>query len=78
MKTYIVLSITYYRHMEPEVHCYRHDDDQPASSSWNKLTVHEANLEMWKLVKRGGKNEYSANIFDSALSERRVTYWGEL
>lgn len=78
MKTYISVTVIYYRHMKPETHCYRHTDGQEASSIWNEMSVQEANLLMWKLIKLGGKNEYSANIFDNAISERRVTYWGEM
>jgi hypothetical protein len=33
---------------------------------------------MWELVKLDGKNTYRTNMFDNAISERRVTFWGKL
>lgn len=79
-KTYISISITYYstKHLAPEVHYYRNDGIHPVTSTWDKLTVAEANQLMWELVKLGGENTYHANIFNNAISERRVTFWGEL
>ena len=40
---------------------------------WDKLTVDEANRLMWELVKLGAENSYTTNIFDNAISVRRVT-----
>ena len=79
-KTYISISITHYstKRLSPDVHYYRNDGIHPATSTWDKLTVAEANQLMWELVKLGGENTYHANIFNNAISERRVTFWGEL
>lgn len=79
-KTYLSISITYYsnKRIAPEVHYYRVDGDRPAISTWDKLTVAEANQLMWELVKLGGKNTFKANMFNNAISERRVTFWGFL
>ena len=74
------ISITYYRtrSLKPDVHYYRNDGIHPATSTWNKLTVDEANQLMWELVKLGAKNSYAANMFDNAICERRVVFWGQL
>ena len=79
-KTYLSITITYYstKAIKPEVHYYRNDGIHPATSTWDKLTVAEANQLMWELVKLGAKNSYNANMFDSAISERKVTFWGVL
>lgn len=79
-KTYISISITYYptKRIAPDIHYYRHDGNHPVTSTWNKLTVTEANLLMWELVKLGGENSYRANMFNNAISERKVTFWGRL
>ena len=81
-KTYLSISITYYNstkvNIEPEVHYYRSDGAHPATSTFNKLTVDEANQLMWELVKLGAENSYTANMFNNAISERRVTFWGIL
>lgn len=79
-KTYLSISITYYntKVLKPEVHYYRNDGIHPATSTWDKLTVAEANQLMWELVKLGAKNTYTANQFNNAISERRVTFWGKL
>ena len=79
-KTYLSISIVYYNHnrIKPEVHYYRNDGVHPAISTFDKLTTDEANLLMWELVKLGGKNSYHANIFNNAISERKVTFWGRL
>ena len=79
-KTYLSISITYYntKVLKPEVHYYRNDGIHPATSTWDKLTVAEANQLMWELVKLGAKNTYTANQFNNAISERRVTFWGIL
>jgi len=79
-KTYLSISITYYntKILEPEVHYYRDDGVHPRVSAWDKLTVDEANKLMWELVKLGAKNTYTANMFNNAISERRVTFWGIL
>lgn len=80
MKTYLSISITYYstRRIQPEVHYYRNDGVHPATSTFDKLSVEEANLLMWELVKLGGKNTYRANMYNNAINERIVTFWGEL
>ena len=79
-KTYLSITITYYstKRIKPEVHYYRNDGIHPATSTWDKLTVDEANKLMWELVKLGGNNSYKANMFNNAISERQVTFWGVL
>ena len=80
MKTYLSITITNYsdhRH-QPDVHYYRNDGVHPVTSTFNKMSAEEANLLMWELVKLGGTNTYKANMFDNAISERTVTFWGEL
>jgi len=79
-KTYISISITYYstKCITPDIHYYSDDGIHPVTSTWNKLTVSEANKLMWELVKLGAKNSYTANMFDNGISERRVTFWGFL
>ena len=77
-KTYLSITITYPNHgTAPDIHYYR-DDGENVTSTRDKLTVAEANQLMWELVKLGGKNTYRANMFDNAISERRVTFWGKL
>lgn len=80
MKTYLSISITHYstNKLEPDIHYYRNDGVHPVTSTFNKLSVEEANKLMWELVKLGGKNVYKANMFNNAISERIVTFWGEL
>ena len=81
-KTYLSITITHYNStkidMKPRVYYYRNDGVNPAISTWNKLTVDEANQLMWELVKLGGENSYTANMFNNAISERNVTFWGFL
>ena len=79
-KTYLSMSITYYntKVLKPEVHYYRDDGVHPAISTWDKLTVAEANQLMWELVKLGAKNTYYSNMYNNAISERKVTFWGFL
>lgn len=79
-KTYLSISITHYstKRIKPTVRYYRNDGVHPAISTWDKLTVDEANLLMWELVKLGAKNSYTVNMFNNAISERRVTFWGFL
>lgn len=79
-KTYLSISITYYntKVLKPEVHYYRNDGIHPAISTWDKLTVAEANQLMWELVKLGAKNTYHSNMYNNAISERKVTFWGFL
>lgn len=79
-KTFLSITITYYstKRIKPEVHYYRDDGVHPRVSTWDKLTVDEANKLMWELVKLGAKNTYSANQFNNAISERHVAFWGEL
>lgn len=79
-KTFISITITYYstRKLTPEVHYFRDDGIHPAVSTWDKLTVAEANQLMWELVKLGGENSYKSNMYNNAISERKVTFWGFL
>ena len=79
-KTFLSISITYYnmKALKPEVHYYRNDGVHPTTSTFDKLTVDEANQLMWEVVRLGGKNSYTANMFNNAISERRVTFWGFL
>ena len=79
-KTYLTITITYYstKRIKPEVHYYRNDGIHPTISTWDKLTVAEANQLMWELVKLGAKNTYHSNMYNNAISERRVTFWGIL
>ena len=79
-KTYLSITITHYntKALKPEIHYYRDDGIHPTISTWDKLTVDEANQLMWELVKLGAKNTYIANMFNNAISERRVTFWGFL
>lgn len=80
MKTYLNITITYYsnKHIAPDIHYYRNDGVHPITSTDNKLTVDEANLLMWELVKLGGENSFHSNIFNNAISERKVVFYGEL
>lgn len=79
-KTYVSISIIYYgtKNIEPDVHYYRNDGVHPITSTFNELPIDEANLLMWKLVKLGGTNTYQTNRYNHAISERTVTFWGEL
>ena len=79
-KTYLSISITYYntKTIKPDVCYYRDDGIHPVTYTRDKLTVAEANQLMWELVKLGAKNSYTANMFNNAISERRVTFWGVL
>lgn len=79
-KTFLSITITYYsnKRIKPDVHYYREDGVHPRVSTWDKLTVNEANTLMWELVKLGAKNTYSVNMFNNAISERKVTFWGLL
>ena len=79
-KTYLSITITYYstKRIKPEVHYYRNDGVHPPVSTWNKLSVAEANQLMWELVKLGAKNTFHANQFNNAISERHVAFWGTL
>ena len=81
-KTYISVAITYYNstkvYIQPDVRYYRNDGVHPVVSTVNKLTVDEANQLMWELVKLGAENSYISNVFNNAISERRVTFWGFL
>lgn len=79
-KTYLSITITHYntKRIKPEVHYYRNDGVHPVVSTWDKLTVDEANQLMWELVKLGAENTYKANMFNNAISTRQVTFWGQL
>lgn len=80
MKTYLSISIIYYgnNNIEPDVNYYRNDGVHPVTFTFNEMSVDEANLLMWKLVKLGGTNTYRTNRYNHAISERTVTFWGEL
>ena len=69
-KTYISITITYYstKRIKPEVHYYRDDGVHPR----------EANQLMWELVKLGGENTFKSNMYNNAICERKVTFWGRL
>lgn len=79
-KTYLSISITHYNvpNLQPDIHYYRNDGIHPATSTFNKLTVEEANRLMWELVKLGAKNTYHSNWYNNAISTRQVTFWGRL
>lgn len=79
-KTFISISITYYgtHRIAPDIHYYRNDGIHPAVSTFDKLTVAEANQLMWELVKLGGKNEYTSNRYNNAICTRKVSFWGRL
>ena len=79
-KTFLSISITYYnmKTLKPYVHYYRNDSIHPVVSTYDKLTVNEANKLMWELVKLGGKNSYTSNMYDNSICERQVTFWGIL
>ena len=81
-KTYLHIGITYYNSykvdIKPEVHYYLNDGVNPAISTFNELTVDEANKLMWKLVKLGAKNTFKLNWFNSAICTREVTFLGQL
>ena len=77
--TYICINITYYRNGSTSTYFYRHELDTPeAETRFDELSANEANKLMWELIKLGGKNEYYSNMFNNAISYRRVTYYGEL
>lgn len=79
-ETYVSVTITHFsnHNMKPEVQYYQDDGTHPVIFTIDKLAVNEANLLMWKLIKLGGTNTYRANMFNNAISERNVTFWGEL
>ena len=79
-QTYISITITYYdsRFMRPEVHYYRSTGLGPAISTWDKLTVDEANKLMWELVKLGGTNRFFSNEYNNKINYREVTFYGIL
>lgn len=79
-KTYLSITITHYntKRIAPDVHYYRNDGIHPVTSTFNKLTVAEANRLMWELVKLGAKNTFKSNMFNNAISERCVIFWGQL
>ena len=76
-KTYISITITYFCD-GPDVHYYQNDGIHPVVTSRNKLTANEANVLMWKLVKRGGENSYRTNMFNPHLHTRKVEFYGYL
>lgn len=73
--TCIVISITYFggSYMKPMVHYYRRCG-AVEESTFDELTVDEANRKMWELVKLGGKNIYESNWFNNSISTRQVIY----
>ena len=80
-KTYISITITHYNslkaNMKPQVHYYR-NDGKTSTSTYDDMSVLEANKLMWILMKLGGKNSYVSNWFNNAISTRTVTFWGRL
>jgi hypothetical protein len=76
MKIYESVSITYYpnRIVEPKVFHYLNDGATEVKD--HHMSVEEANLLMWKLVKLGGKNHYESNMFNNGISMRYVCYFG--
>ena len=74
MNTFISISITFYPNLEPTTHYYYNDGTTEIIR--HDMTVEAAELEMWKLVKRGGTNKYYPNIFNNSISYREVTFWG--
>lgn len=79
-KTYINITITYYSNsiLTPDIHYYRNDGINPPTSTFNKLTIDEANQLMWELVRLGGKNSFRSNPYRASISERQVTFFGQL
>ena len=77
-KTYLTITITYYSRTLRDVHYYRDDGVHGPVSTWNELSIDEANRLMWELVKLGGKNKYWANWHNNAISTRRVEFYGYL
>lgn len=76
-KTYISITITYYNskcNIAPSVMYYCSDEKLPKP----RLQLEDANRLTWELVKMGGTNTYRSNIYDNAISERIVTFWGFL
>ena len=78
-KTYVSITITYYsnKRLAPDVHYYFDNGISPRISRWD-MSVEEANRRMWELVSMGGKNEYRSNPYNNAISERHVSFWGQL
>lgn len=74
MNTFISISITFYPNMAPATHYYYNDGTIEIIR--HDMTVEAAELEMWKLVKRGGTNKYYPNMFNNSISYREVTFWG--
>jgi hypothetical protein len=79
-KTYVSITITHYSDhiVKPSVMYYQSDGVNPGVLTLDELTVAEANRLMWELVKLGGTNTYKANMLNNAISERNVTFHGEL
>lgn len=79
-KTFISITITYYniKDLDPVIHYYRTDNFHPCVSTFDKLTALEANKLMWELVKLGGENSYSSNMYDNSISTRHVSFYGQL
>ena len=80
-KTYLSISITYYNStkvfIKPSIHYYR-NDGRNVISTFDKLSVEEANQLMWELVRLGGTNTFKSNLFNNAICTREVTFWGRL
>ena len=74
MNTFISISITFYPNMAPVTHYYY--DDGTTKIVRHDMSVKDAELEMWKLVKRGGTNTFYSNPYDNSISDREVTFWG--
>ena len=77
---FILISITYFNSptLGARVHYYRTDFKNQTTSTWDKLTPAEANVMMWELIKLGGKNCYTSNPYDNAISTREVQFYGTL
>lgn len=76
MKVFESVSITYYpnRIIAPRV--YHHYNDGTAEIKDHNMSVDEANILMWKLVKKGARNYYESNMFNNGICMRYVAYFG--
>ena len=76
--TYITVSITHFSHSKTtHVHYYCSTVGQAPVYTFNEMKPDEANKLMWKLIKKGGKNEYYPNPYDNTISIRSVVYYGK-
>ena len=74
MKTFISITITFYPNLEPATHYYYNDGITEIAR--HDMSVEAAELEMWKLVKRGGTNTFRSNPYNNSISYREVTFLG--